>query len=96
MVTAGDAAPSTLSSPVESSDALLSARGKWEDSDVGALSAASVCARGSVTVLANDKAESTSSEEGRESVAAREVAGAMSMHKVFSGIGAVTGMFNER
>jgi len=88
MVTAGDAAPSTASSAVESSDALMSMRVELEDSDVDELSDASVCRRRSAAVVVVENAESNNSEEGNESMAARNVVRAMSVHTVFSRSGA--------
>jgi len=84
MVTAGNAAPSTASSFVESSDALFSVQVKWVDLDVDEFWGASVCARGSVAFVAVDTAESTNAEKGNESVAARNLVCAMPVHTVFS------------
>jgi len=90
MVTAGNAALLTASLSVESSDALISVHVEWVDSDVDELWYASVCAHGSVSVVAVDNAESINTEEGKESMAARNVVCAMSVHTVFSRSGALT------
>jgi len=90
VVTAGNAAPSTASLSLESSDALISVRVEWNDLDVDEHLDASVCEPLSVAVVADNNFESTNSDEGNESFAERAVVRGLFVHTVYSWSRAVT------